>query len=95
MVNEEIETANAKVMTRVRTTGDPDLDRLAWDKLEAEFQNGSMLGPFYDLDEIPGVTGCTGVRRLVPIFGIIERHGGAVVDSVRVIDDCRIPNLNN
>ena len=37
--DDEIETANAKVLTRVRSTGDPDLDRMAWDKLETEFTN--------------------------------------------------------
>ena len=44
-----------------------------------------MLGPFYDLDELPCAPGC--VPRFLNRFGILEMHGGATEASVRNIDD--------
>ena len=84
-----IDKANRSVVHRVRSTGDPTTDIMAWDKILAEFANGFMQGPYYSLDELPA-----GQKRLVPRFPLLERHGGAIVDSCRVIDDCKIPNVN-
>ena len=82
--------ANSSVLHRVMSIGDQTTDTMAWDKILAEFANGSMQGPYYSLDELPA-----GQKRLVPRFPWLERHGGAKVDSCRVIDDCKITNINN
>ena len=79
---EEIEVDNKIALDRAKPSKSPKLDQLAWAKTKKEFENSTMTGPFYSLDELPH-----GDRRLLNRFGIIEMHGGATEESCRVIDD--------
>ena len=89
MSDEELIAANNLCLSRVGPSGNPKLDMMAWDKTCIEFSVGSLLGPFYSLNELP-----KGRYRLLPRFAILERHGNATEDSCRVIDDCKLPGLN-
>ena len=63
---------------------------MAWEKTSAECKSGTALDPFYSLCDLP-----PGEPRLLNRFFIRERHGGAVEDSCRNIDDCRDHNLDS
>ena len=58
---------NAIALTRAKPTADPKLDALAWEKTRKEFENASMLGPFYSLNDLP-----SGKPRLLNRFGILS-----------------------
>ena len=77
-------------MAKVRSSGDREVDIAAWDKTIAEFKAGSMLGPFYSLSDLP-----VDAPRLLWRFPLMEKHGGAVVSSCRLIDDCRSGGQND
>ena len=85
----ELAATNALVLSKVKPTGDHELDVEAWKKTSAEFDNGCMIGPFYNLEDIPG-------RRvqLLPRFPIREKHGGATAFKVRMVDDCKLGGQN-
>ena len=85
----ELAKHNAKMVARVGTTGDAKLDEAAWQKSVDEFADGSMLGPFESLDELPVEN-----PRVLPRFPIWERNGGAVEWKVRAIDDCKLGGQN-
>ena len=86
----ELVKMNDLVLSRVKSTGDLELDEAAHVKTMAEFEKGTMIGPFLDIASLPA-----GRRRFLPRFPIRERHGGAVDFSVRLIDDCRISGVND
>ena len=74
--NDELAKANDVVLHKVKPSRDPKVDLMAWEKTTAEFAKGSLLGPFYDLRDLPH-----GRVRLLPRFAILERHGNAIADS--------------
>jgi hypothetical protein len=71
-----------KVLSRVKGSGDDELDKRAYKKSVDENTRGVLGGPFRSLDELPFDNPC-----LVPRHGIWEQHGGAEESTVRVIDD--------
>ena len=75
---------NNKVMSRVRSSGDTDLDKASWVKSRAEFDGGSLLGPFYSLDDLPVSRDTIRLLRRFPIW---EMHGGSQEPTCRNIDD--------
>ena len=82
---EEVLEENKIALERAKPSSKPRLDEMAWAKTKKEFENSTMVGPFYDLNELPFAPGC--VPRLLNRFGILEMHGGATEESCRVIDD--------
>ena len=40
-------------MYRAVPSGDIDLDKASWTKSLAEFECGSLLGPYYSTEEVP------------------------------------------
>ena len=52
MSDEELIAANHLCLSRVALTGNPKLDQMAWDKTRTEFSVGSLLGPFYSLNDL-------------------------------------------
>ena len=86
---EQISDNNAVVMAKAKASTIPEQDLLSWEKTDAEFQAGTMLGPYYAIGHLPGTD-----PRLLNRFSILERHGGAVQASCRNIDDCKAPGHN-
>ena len=58
------------------------MDKAAWEKTEEELSAEMILGPFFDLQDVPFPT-----VRLLRRFGTWEQHGGAENPTVRLIDD--------
>ena len=81
---------NASVLASVGPSGSDKLDEMSWKKTLAEFEEGSLVGPFYSCDAI----GSSDVR-LVPRRPLWEQHGGAQEPSVRNIDDCLYGGQND
>ena len=73
---------NSKLISRCRPSGDDKLDVAAWEKTEEELSSEMILGPFFDLQDVPFP--CV---RLLRRFGTWEQHGGAKNPTVRLIDD--------
>ena len=86
----EVVEQNKIALTRAKPSYSPVLDRLAWEKTQKEFENFSMMGPYYSLAQLPD-----GHPRLLNRFGILEMHGGATEESCRVIDDGRSRGHNS
>lgn len=78
----QIAVENEIALSSAKPSYSPVLDKLAWEKTQKEFENFSMLGPYYSFGELP-----TGCPRFLNRFGILEMHGGATEESCRVIDD--------
>ena len=55
----------------------------------AEFDAGTLMGPYDRLEDIPS----KGIQ-LLPRFPIWERNGGAVNWKVRMVDDCKLGMQN-
>ena len=87
--NEQIKCENAEVLAKTRPSRDPKVDVLAWTKTSVELDNGTVMGRYYSLADLP-----VGEPRLLSRFTILERHGGAQEDSCRNIDDCRARGHN-
>ena len=84
----ELTEENRVALERAKPTANPRVDMMAWEKTKAEFEKMTMLGPFYSLSELPAYhPEEKPVPRLLNRFGILEQHGGATVESCRVIDD--------
>merc|ERR1712159_129474 len=75
---------NNFILSRCTSTGDDELDRASWKKTLSEFEDGSLVGPYYSLDE---VFQKWGQFRLLPRFPIWEQHGGATEPTCRNIDN--------
>ncbi len=73
--------ANARVLASCGPSGDPDLDEESWSLSEAEFEDGTLWGPWGDVAEIPFHEYCLLPRR--PIWE--QRAGGR--RKCRNIDD--------
>ena len=73
---------NSKLISRCRPSGDDKLDNAAWEKTEEELSSEMILGPFFDLQDVPFP-----FVRLLRRFGTWEQHGGAENPTVRLIDD--------
>ena len=73
---------NSKLISRCRPSGDDKLDNTAWEKTEEELSSEMILGPFFNLQDVPFP--CV---RLLRQFGTWEQHGGAENPTVRLIDD--------
>jgi len=80
----DVASHNAFIMSRVFSTGDESLDQASWKKTMAEFEDGSLIGPFYSLEEVEAQWGAV---RLLPRFPIWEQHGGAEEATCRNIDN--------
>ena len=80
----DIEAHNSFIMSRVQSSGDPELDEASWSKTKAEFEDGSLVGPFSSLEEVQRRWGKV---RLLPRFPIWEQHGGAEQAKCRNIDN--------
>ena len=72
------------MLTKVKSTDDAELDKEAWAKTSAEFEAGTLLGPYYSMKDIPAKR-----VQLLPRFPIWEKNGGAVNWKVRMVDDCK------
>ena len=57
---------------------DIELDMMSWPKTRQEFEDGTMIGRFCGLHELP-----KGVPRSLNRFAIHERYGGAESDSLQ------------
>ena len=77
----------------MRSSGDPELDEESWKKTKAEFDCGSLVGPFLSLDEVRSLMG-TRVR-LLPRFPIWEQHGGSKEPTCRNIDNGLLGGQNH
>ena len=84
----DVHEHNLKVLARVRSTGNPVADELAWTKCQREFDTGGLLGPWKSLGDIPYAD-----FRLLQRFIIEEQHGGQAA-TVRCIDDALIGGQN-
>ena len=73
---------NSKLISRCRPSGDDKLDKAAWEKTEEELSSEMILGPFFDLQDVP-FPNVSLLRR----FGTWEQHGGAENPTVRLFDD--------
>ena len=73
---------NSKLISRCRPSGDDKLDKAAWEKTEEELSSEMILGPFFDLQDVPFPT-----VHLLRRCGTWEQHGGAENPTVRLIDD--------
>ena len=80
----DIDTHNLFIQSRVQSSGDEKLDEASWAKSQAEFDDGSLIGPFFNLDEVQSRFGKV---RLLPRFPIWEQHGGAKEPTCRNIDN--------
>ena len=76
------EPRNASLIATVRSSGDSQLDRAAFDKTLAVAAAGTMLGPYTSLSHVPVDDPAVAVRK-----GIWEQHGDAEEASCRNIDD--------
>ena len=81
---EDLEQHNEKILARVKTSGDDELDKASWTKTSDEFKSGSLKGPFYSLDDLPFPRN---IIRLLLRFAIWEQHGGAIAPTCRNIDN--------
>ena len=72
---------NSKLLGRIRGTGDPELDSIAYAKTSEEVAAGVLLGPFRP-DDLSFLCPC-----IAPRCGIWECHGNAETPGVRNIDD--------
>ena len=86
--NDERMKTNAKVLRKVRPSGDPAVDALAWEKSVKEFEVGSLVGPFDNIDDMP-----VSEVRLVQRFPLAEQHGESE-PTVRNIDNCILQNVH-
>ena len=76
---------NEVALQRVKVCYTPVLDKLTWEKTQKDFAVFPMLGPYCSLGGL-----LLGDPRLLHRrFGILEMHGGATVESCRMIDDGR------
>jgi len=73
---------NSILSSRIQGSGDAELDSKSFVKTMAEVDAKVLLGPFYDLTDIPFE-----FPGIAPRCGIWECHGDAVVPDVRNIDD--------
>ena len=58
------------------------MDNAAWEKTEEELSSEMILGPLFDLQDVPFP-----IARLLRRFGTLEQHGGAENPTMRLIDD--------
>ena len=49
----DVRSHNRKIASRTVSSGDLQLDHASWEKTAAEFKAGSLIGPFYDLEDLP------------------------------------------
>ena len=80
---------NRKLVHGIRGSGDYRLDYKAYQKTIDEVNQGTMQGPFYDIDAVPIDRPC-----IAPRVGIWEAHGSAVEPSVRNIDNLLLGEQN-
>jgi hypothetical protein len=73
---------NSLLVSRMQSSGDGELDSKSFAKTLAEVEAKVLIGPYYELADIPFE--CPGIA---PRCGIWECHGDAVVPDVRNIDD--------
>ena len=84
----ELARQNKFMMTKVEPTGDAELDEAGWLETKAEFDNGTLLGPFDSTADIPVKN-----VQLLPRFSIRERNG-RIHWKVRMVDDCTVGKQN-
>ena len=92
MMWDDIDSHNARIRSRVKSSGDEDLDLASWVKTKAEFEVGSLVGPFYSIEDLPLDNK---MFRLLRRFPIWELHGGAKDKSCRNIDDALAGGQNS
>ena len=63
------------------------------EKTKAEFECGSLVGPFLSVDEVRAVFGSR--IRMLPRFPIWEQHGGSEAPTCRNIDNGLVGEQNN
>ena len=88
----DVESHNRSMLQRVKSSGDEKLDAASWEKTRAEFDDGSLQGPYFSLDEVQELYGPV---RLLPRFGIWEQHGGSEEATCRNIDNGLVGEQNN
>jgi len=79
---------NQQMVARTRASPIEGLDDLAWAKTQEEVALDMVTPPMRSLEQLMRTYGFGRVR-LCRRFGIVERHGGALEDSGRVIDDLK------
>ena len=77
---------NLVALERVKPSKSHEADVMSWKKTKKEFEQQTMIGPYYAIGDLPGNPSLRDVR-ILNRFGILERHGGAEESSVRNIDD--------
>ena len=80
----DIHDHNAYIVSRAKSSGDPDLDSASWGKTLDEFKSGSLKGPYYSLDDLPFPRA---LIRLLLRFAIWEMHGESTKHTCRNIDN--------
>ena len=55
----DVDQHNERIMSRVRSSGDPKLDEESWKKSKAEFECGSLVGPFFSVKEVQAAVSYT------------------------------------
>ena len=80
----DVRVHNHRIVSRTMSGVDPALDAASWEKSSAEIAAGSLIGPFYDLNDFPFEVDCI---RLSTRFAIWEIHGGAKEPTCRNIDE--------
>lgn len=73
---------NAKLIKRLGSSGDNEVDVAAFQKTMEEVKAGVLDGPYASLEATKLTHPC-----VVPRHGIVEMHGDAVEESIRNIDD--------
>jgi len=86
----DCETRNSLVVSRIQSSGDPELDSKAFAKTMAEVQAKVLLGPFSCISDLP-----VSNPSIAPRCGIWECHGNAVAPDVRNIDNLLIGGQNS
>ena len=62
---------NSKIIARIQSSGDPELDSRAFSKTMDEVKAGVLSGPFRSMEQLPYRSPC-----IAPRCGILECHGG-------------------
>ena len=89
----DVEDHNEKILKRVRSSGDLKLDEASWKKPTAEYDSGSLHGPYFSVDEVKRVV--RSKVRLLPRIPVWEQHGGAAEPTCRNIDNGLSGEPNN
>jgi hypothetical protein len=78
---------NKAMMSRTKSSGDPDMDLILWDQTLEEKNKGWLEGPFYDISEV--------TKTINDVPHLSRRFGINQSSKVRAIDDFHESNIND